>query len=237
MINPALPWTYNLEEAIHLQESLRQRLVLSWDNRPVNVLAGVDFSYTASSTIRASIAMFSYPDLAHQQAVVGEAPQTFPYISGLLAYRVGPAILAAWEKLKYKPDVLLIHGHGVAHPRGVGLASHIGLWINTPTIGVAKTRLYGQQTEIGSNVGDWSDLFDENDPNNIIGAVLRTRGECKPIYVSAGHLIDLPHAIEFVLASCRGCRMPEPLRLAHHAAVVYQTAKIKNLSLQHDTRI
>jgi deoxyribonuclease V len=222
MLNNALTWTYNIQEAIQLQESLRQRLVLAWDGRLVNVIAGVDFIYSGSSTVRAGIALFSYPDLAHIHAVVGEAPQTFPYISGLLAFRVGPAILAAWEKLKQIPDVLLVHGHGIAHPRGVGLASHIGLWINTPTIGVAKTRLYGLQTEIGPHMGDWTELIDESDPNNVIGAVLRTREDCKPIYGSAGHLIDLAHSIQFVQASCRGCRMPEPLRSARHAAVTYK---------------
>jgi deoxyribonuclease V len=227
MINTAVPWTYNLEEAIQLQESLRHRLVLTWDNRPVSVIAGVDFSYT-TDTIRAGIAMFSYPGLVRLQEVVGEAPQTFPYISGLLAYRVGPAILSAWEKLKHKPDVVLVHGHGIAHPRGVGLASHIGLWINTPAIGVAKTRLYGLQTEIGYKVGDRANLLDEDDTKNVIGAVLRTREDCKPIYVSAGHMVDLAHSIEFVLASCQGCRMPEPLRAAHHATVTYKSSMVKN---------
>ncbi len=217
MINTAVPWTYDLDEAIRLQESLRYRLALSWDNRPVNTIAGVDFTYTAGA-IRAGIAVFSYPNLSRLQAVVGEAPQAFPYISGLLAYRVGPAILSAWEKLKHKPDVLLVHGHGIAHPRGVGLASHIGLWINTPTIGAAKTRLYGLQAAAGENVGDWALLANEGDPQKVIGAVLRTRPDCRPIYVSAGHLVDLPHAIEFVLATCQGCRMPEPLRAAHQAA-------------------
>jgi deoxyribonuclease V len=228
MINTAVPWTYNLEEAIQLQESLRQRLVLAWDGRPVKIIAGVDFYDTGSSTIRAGIALFSYPDLVRLQTVIGEAPQTFPYISGLLAYRVGPAILSAWEKLKDNPDVVLVHGHGIAHPRGVGLASHLGLWINTPTIGVAKTRLYGQQIQIGSTVGDQASLLDEHDTQHVIGAVLRTRVNCKPVYVSAGHLIDLHHSIEITLASCRGCRMPEPIRAAQHVTVTYKNSQVKN---------
>ena len=209
----ALPWTYDFDQAIHLQESLRQRLVLTWDSRPVNIIAGIDFNYTPS-TVLAGIALFSYPEMTHLQEVVGQAPLTFPYSSGLLAYRVGPAILSAWEKLKPKPDVVLVHGHGIAHPRGVGLASHIGLWTNTPSIGVAKTRLYGQQAETGSKVGDWSEL--------------RTREGCKPVYVSPGHLVDIRHAMEFTLASSRDCRMPEPVRAAHHAAVTYKNVVAKN---------
>jgi deoxyribonuclease V len=221
MINTALPWTYNLEQAIQLQESLRERLVLTWDSRPVNIIAGIDFNYT-SSTVRAGIALFSYPELTHLQQVVGQAPQTFPYISGLLAYRVGPAILSAWEKLKLKPDVVLVHGHGIAHPRGIGLASHIGLWTNTPTIGVAKTRLYGRQAVTGLKVGDWTELRDETESNQLIGVTLCTRDSCKPVYVSPGHLIDIQHAMEFTLASSSDCRMPEPVRAAHHAAVTYK---------------
>lgn len=227
MINTASPWTYNLEQAIQLQEDLRNRLVLTWDSRPVNVIAGIDFSYTPS-TVRAGIALFSYSEMTHLQQVVGQAPQTFPYISGLLAYRVGPAILSAWEKLKLKPDVVLVHGHGIAHPRGIGLASHIGLWTNTPAIGVAKTRLYGQQVETGPKVGDWAELRDETGSKQVIGVTLRTREGCKPVYVSPGHLVDIQHAIEFTLASSRDCRMPEPVRAAHHAAVVYKNGAAKN---------
>ena len=227
MINTALPLTYNVEQAIQLQENLRNRLVLTWDSRPVNIIAGIDFSYTPS-TVRASIALFSYPEMTHLRQVVGQAPQTFPYISGLLAYRVGPAILSAWEKLKLKPDIVLVHGHGIAHPRGIGLASHIGLLTNTPTIGVAKKRLYGQQVETGSKVGDWAELCDEIESKQVIGVTLRTREGCKPVFVSPGHLIDIQHAIEFILASTKDYRMPEPVRAARHAAVTYKYGVVKN---------
>jgi len=176
-------------------------------------VAGIDFTYS-EAIVQAAISIFRYPALTHQTTVTGQVPEGFPYIPGLLAFRVGPAILKAWERLKLTPDLILIHGHGTAHPRSLGLASHVGLWLNLPTIGVAKTRLYGNHAEVGHQVGDWSELWDEKKPRHPIGAALRTQLDAKPIYVSPGHLIDLQHSIEFVLACCRNTRMPAPLRLA-----------------------
>jgi len=210
-------WTLDPDEAIRLQQNLRQRLVLTWDDRPVITIGGVDVRYTDDS-VGAAIAVFQYPGLALVGAVTADAPLIFPYIPGLLVFRIGPAILAAWEQLLLKPDLLLFHGHGIAHPRGMGLASHMGIWLNTPSIGVAKTRLYGCQSDVGLNSGEWSVLFDESDPNQVIGSLLRTRLNTRPVYVSAGHLIDLQHSIAFVLACCRDHRMPEPLRSAHTTA-------------------
>lgn len=225
-INTISPWTYDLDQAIRVQENLRQHLQLSWEDRPVNTLAGINVSYT-QDTIRAAIAVLRFPELTNLITVNVEAPLAFPYVAGLLVFREGPAILAAWEKLKLKPDLLLIHGHGIAHPRGIGLASHIGLWLNLPTIGIAKTRLYGTHAEVGPQMGDWSELLDEKEPGLVMGAVLRTCESARPIYVSPGHLIDLEHAIAFVLACTRGCRMPEPLRAAHQAAAKYNQKSYK----------
>ena len=216
-VDTVFPWTYDIDEAIQLQNDLRGRLVLTWNDRPVNTIAGIDVSYSGVS-VRAAIAIFRYPNLTRLRTITGEAPQGFPYHPGLLAFRVGPAILTAWEKLTLKPDLILIHGHGIAHPRGLGLASHVGLWLNLPTIGIAKTRLYGSHTEAGPNKGEWSELLDEDDPQRLIGAVLRTQVDTKPVYVSPGHLIDLPRSISFVLACCREYRMPEPIRTAHNVA-------------------
>jgi len=211
---PALhPWTTNPEEAIRIQDGLRNKLITDWDGRSAYEVGGIDLSYTQASAT-AAIAVFSYPHLVQLEMAVGEAPLVFPYIPGLLAFRVIPAILVAWEKLTHKPDLLLVHGHGIAHPRGLGLASHLGLWLNLPSIGVAKTRLYGNANEVGQNKGDWSELLDESDARHSIGAVLRTRLNALPVYVSPGHMIDLPHAIEFVLSCCAGYRMPEPIRYA-----------------------
>ncbi len=211
-INATLPWIYDLDEATRLQEHLSKRLSLTWDNRPVTTIAGIVVSYSGAM-IQASINVYRYPELTRLANVTGQAPETFPYIPGLLAFRVGPAILDAWERMKLTPDLVMIHGHGIAHPRGFGLASHVGLWLNLPTIGIAKTRLYGAYAEVGAQVGDWSELWDEKISNHLIGAVLRTQRDAKPIYISPGHLIDLPHSIEFVLACSRAHRLPDPLAL------------------------
>jgi deoxyribonuclease V len=124
--------------------------------------------------------------------------------------------LAAWSQLQNKPDLLMFDGQGIAHPRGVGIASHMGLWLEHPTIGVAKSRLYGLHGEVGTKRGDRADLLDKN--GNLIGAVLRTREKTNPLYISPGHLMDVPHAVEFVVACCAGYRLPEPTRWAHKVA-------------------
>jgi len=212
---PALHlWTIDPEEAIRIQDGLRSQLILEWDGRLVHAVGGIDLGYTQTSAI-ATIAVFSYPHLAQLEVAAGEAPLVFPYIPGLLAFRVIPAILVAWEMLSQKPDLLLVHGHGIAHPRRLGLASHLGLWLNLPSIGIAKSRLYGRANEVGQNKGNWSELLDESDESHTIGALVRTRLHAQPVYVSPGHRIDLPNAIEFVLSCSCGYRMPEPIRYAH----------------------
>jgi deoxyribonuclease V len=216
-ITTSLPWTYDLNQAIYLQQSLSKRVSLTWEDRRVQTVAGIDVRVTGFM-VHAAVSVLCFPELTHITTVTGEAPAGFPYIPGMLAFQVGPAILEAWEKLKLTPDLVMIHGHGIAHPHRFGLASHIGLWLNLPTIGVAKTRLYGKYIEVGSHAGAWSEINDEHDRRHIIGAVLRTQSDVKPVYVSPGHLIDLPHSIEFVLAGCRTYRMPEPLRRAHETA-------------------
>ncbi len=217
IFNDALPWTYDLDQATRLQENLSKRLRLTWDGREVSSVAGID-TYDDGDTIHAAIAVYHYPRLTHISTVTATAPQAFPYLSGMLAFRIGPAILDAWEKLKLTPDLVIMHGQGVAHPRGLGLASHVGLWLNIPTIGIAKTRLYGKYDEVGPKTGDWSAVLDERRQDQTIGAALRTRPDTKPVFVSAGHLIDLEHSIEFTLACCKDNRMPEPVRAAFQVA-------------------
>ena len=157
-----------------------------------------------------------YLDLTPLESVTVEVPLVFPYIPGLLSFREGPAILAAWDKLTIKPDLLMFDGQGIAHPRGIGIASQIGLWLEKPTIGVAKSRLFGKHDPVGPQRGDRAALIDNH--GNTIGAVLRTREKTNPLYVSPGHLIDVEHAVELVLACCTGYRLPEPTRWAHKVA-------------------
>lgn len=217
MINTSLdPWTLDPEEAIRLQSELREKLVLAWDGREVNMIGGVAVHEIGSLAV-AAITVFRYPDLAPISTYIGEAPAAFPYIPGLLVYRVGPAILNAWQKVTDIPDLLLVQAHGIAHPRGMGLASHVGLWLNVPTIGVAKTLLYGCESNVNEKAGDWTALLDEHNSRRVIGAVLHTCESAKPVYVSAGHLIDLQNSIAFVLACCRDHRLPEPIRSSQQA--------------------
>ena len=209
------PWDLSPEEAARVQSDLRERLILRWTGRPVTTIGGVDVSIQVEAA-RAAIVVLRYPDLTPLQGVTADAPLVFPYIPGLLAFREGPAVLAAWEKLYDRPDLLMFDGQGIAHPRGIGIASHMGLWLERPTIGAAKSRLYGRHMEVGPNRGDRADLLDKRGTS--IGTVLRTRASANPIYVSPGHLIDVQHATEFVLACTTSYRLPEPTRWAHRVA-------------------
>jgi deoxyribonuclease V len=208
-------WDLSPEEAIRVQNEMRERLILKWDGRPVHTVGGVDISIQAEVT-RAAIVVIRYPDLATLDAVTADAPLVFPYVPGLLAFREGPAVLAAWERLRDKPDILMFDGQGIAHPRGVGIASHMGVWLERPTIGVAKSRLYGKHDEVGPHHGDHADLIDKN--GNIIGTVLRSKERSNPLYISPGHLMDVRHATEYVIACLAGYRLPEPTRWAHKVA-------------------
>ncbi len=209
------PWNLEPSEAAQIQKDLREQLVLTWDNRPVTSIGGVDVSIKPE-TARAAIVVIRFPDLTPIEGVTADVPLVFPYIPGLLSFREGPAVLAAWEKLKHKPDLLMFDGQGIAHPRGMGIASQMGLWLERPTIGVAKSRLYGTHEEVGPNRGDQVKLLDRK--GNLIGTVMRLREKTNPLYISPGHLIDVKHATDFVLACAAGYRLPEPSRWAHKVA-------------------
>ena len=215
MVTKLHNWNLTPEEAIRVQKEFRERLVLRWDDRPVSSIGGVDVSIKSEFT-RAAIVVLSYPELTPIEAAVEDAPLVFPYIPGLLAFREGPAVLVAWQKLQSKPDLLMFDGQGIAHPRGIGIASLMGLWLERPTIGVAKSRLYGLHSEVGPARGDRVDLLDKN--TNVIGSVLRTREKTNPLYISPGHLMDVEHATQFVIRCLAGYRLPEPTRWAHKVA-------------------
>jgi deoxyribonuclease V len=210
-------WDLTPGQAIEAQSRLRERLVLAWDGREVATVGGVDVSVKEDRSC-AAIVVLGYPDLLPLDAATAEQPVSFPYVPGLLAFREGPAVLAVWEQLEGKPDLLLFDGQGIAHPRGIGLAAHMGLWLGRPSIGVAKSRLYGYHVEPGPVRGDGAELCDNRDPSSVIGCVLRTRTNVKPVYVSPGHLIDLAYALEVVLKCCTRYRLPEPIRWAHRVA-------------------
>jgi deoxyribonuclease V len=200
---------------MRVQKEMRERLLLEWDGRPVHTIGGVDVSIQPEAA-RAAIVVIRFPELVPLEAAIADAPLVFPYVPGLLAFREGPAVLAAWELLQNKPDLLMFDGQGIAHPRGLGIASHMGLWLERPTIGVAKSRLYGKHQEVGPRHGDLADLIDRD--GIVMGTVLRTKERTNPLYLSPGNRMDVQHATEFVLACLAGYRLPEPTRWAHKVA-------------------
>ena len=163
----------------------------------------------------AAVVVLGYPGLELVEVSVIRGEVDFPYVPGLLSFREAPLILRACQGLSATPDLVLVDGQGIAHPRRIGLASHLGLFLNTPTVGCAKSRLCGSHDVPGDERGDSADLVDGEET---IGAVVRTKSGTKPVYVSVGHRIDLPGAVHWVLECCRGYRLPEPVRLAHQAA-------------------
>lgn len=206
-------WDMGYREAAAIQDRLRGRLVRRGAPRNVRTVAGADVSYERSDNrFYAAVVVLSFPELeivaeAHAQAVA-----TFPYIPGLLTFREGPILTRAFENLKTRPDLVIFDGQGIAHPRGFGLAAHMGLLIDVPSVGCAKTRLCGEHVEPAEAVGSRSELRYKG---KTVGLVVRTRRNVKPVFVSVGHRISLKSAAEWVLKTCRGYRLPEPTRRAH----------------------
>ncbi len=205
-----MEWPRETDEAKLLQRELKERLVITpLEQRPRHI-AGVDAAFSGDKVF-ASACLFSYPVLEPIEDESAVEDTTFPYIPGFLAFREGRAIMRAIKGLRKKPDVLIVDGHGIAHPRGLGIASHLGILLDMPAIGCAKSRLIGKFEEPGQSKGDWSNLEYNGE---IIGAVLRTRSDVKPLFVSPGHRIDLAGSIEIVMNCAVKYRGPEPLRRA-----------------------
>jgi deoxyribonuclease V len=209
-------WNVSTLEARGIQEKLASRVSRECRLKEPRLVAGVDISVNRfSKTGRGAVVVLSYPTLEIMEISTVTDSVTFPYVPGLLTFREAPLLLAAFEKLKNIPDLILVDGQGIAHPRRIGLASHLGVVLNIPTIGCAKSRLCGEHDMPGMKAGSYTELEDRGE---VIGAVLRTRDGVKPVYVSIGHMVDLPSAVRWVGACCRGYRLPEPTRLAHQAA-------------------
>ncbi len=211
---PSHRWDVTTAEARAIQERLRSRVVRRGKPRKVRHVAGVDVSVRGDRAI-AAIVVLRIDDLQIVEVALERQRVPFPYVPGLLSFRECPSILAAIKKLTVQPDLLMIDGQGIAHPRRFGLASHLGVLLDRPTIGCAKSRYIGTHDEPDLQAGCYTDLFDGEE---LIGAVMRTRTDVKPLYISVGHKIDLPTALDFVLDCCAGYRLPEPTRLAHQAA-------------------
>lgn len=202
--------------AREIQMDLSSRVVREGKIVSPRLVAGVDISVNRwAKTGTGAIVLLSFPELELVEVRVVTDRLEFPYVPGLLTFREAPLIMAAWEKLQLRPDVIIVDGQGIAHPRRIGLASHLGLLLDVPTIGCAKSRLIGEYDEPDTSAGSFSELRDNDD---IIGVALRTRDDVKPLFVSIGHRLDLSEAVRLVLACCRGYRLPEPSKLAHQAA-------------------
>lgn len=208
------PWDLDPPAAIALQRELAAKVIRKTAFGPVTTIAGVDASYR-DGIARAAIVVFSFPRLDIVEYVTTERPVEYPYVPGLLSFREAPAILDALEKLPLTPELLIFDGHGIAHPRRLGIASHIGLLVDKPSIGCAKQRLVGQYDEPARERGSYAYLHDNGE---VIGAVVRTRTGVKPVFVSTGHRISLDAAIDVVLVCGRGYRLPEPIRWADRIA-------------------
>ncbi|MEB3282547.1 MAG: deoxyribonuclease V [Lyngbya sp.] len=209
-------WPETAEEAIPIQEQLKSRVVTTDQLESIQYVAGVDVGFLDNYTIsQAAVAVLSFPDLQLQEQAITQRRTTFPYIPGFLSFREVPVILDALEKLTITPDLIICDGQGIAHPKRFGLACHLGVLINLPTIGAAKSRLIGTHQELPAEKGNWKPLIDRGE---VIGAVLRSRTNVKPLYVSPGHRISLETAINYVLQCTPKYRLPETTRWADRLA-------------------
>jgi deoxyribonuclease V len=207
------PWDVPFEKAIEIQKRLRRLLTLSPLPGAVTHVAGLDVAFSKTSGhMWGGAVILTFPELVKKEEIRVKAKMRFPYIPGLLSFREIPVLLEVIMRLKIDPDIFLCDGQGTAHPRGLGLASHLGLWIDRPTIGCAKTALVGAFPAVGDRKGDWVYLHHHG---RVVGAVLRTRAKVKPVFVSPGNRITLSESVNIVLRCCLKWRIPEPIRQAH----------------------
>jgi deoxyribonuclease V len=211
-------WDVSPAEAVALQKELRGRVTREDSLGALLHVAGIDVGFEAGGTVtRAAVAVLSFPALTLCDHALARRPTSFPYVPGLLSFREIPAVLDALERIRLTPELLLCDGQGIAHPRRFGIACHLGVLTNLPSIGVAKSRLLGRHEPVPDRRGAWTPLHDDGE---CIGAVLRTREHVKPVYVSVGHRLSLPTAIDLVLRCTPRFRLPETTRLAHRLASV-----------------
>lgn len=225
-------WDLSPAEAVALQRELGPQTaeIPLPKGAPTRLIAGVDVSSTRFDRILTAgcIVWDSETGAIVDQAAV-KMEGTYPYIPGLLSFREIPVLLEALKKITVVPDLFFVDGQGRAHPRRMGIAAHLGLLLDRPTIGVGKSRLTGTFSDVGPNAGDQSALMDDDEQ---IGVVLRTKAKCKPLFISVGHNIDLASAVQLVMRSLRGYRLPEPTRLAHNYVNAVRTGDVTHLSSQ-----
>lgn len=212
-----LLWPTDPADALAVQEEVRRRVIAAGSPHPAHI-AGLDAAYSADGgTVFGAGVVLACPSLRFVEGATATVPATFPYIPGLFAFREGPALIAALDRLTCRPGLLMVHGHGIAHPRRCGIASHIGVVTGIPSIGVADTLLCGEAEEPGASRGATALVMEKGE---VIGCAVRTAAAKRPVYVSPGHLIDLAGAVRTALQTSPLFRTPEPLRAAHRLAVI-----------------
>jgi len=215
-MNPLHSWNVSVGEAIRIQEALKDRIILKKTFSKITTIGGGDAAYSKNGNLLfGAIVVLSFPEMEVVDIATADGKTLFHYIPGLLSFREGPILVKTFQKLRLKPDVIIFDGQGIAHPRGMGLASHMGLWFDLPSIGCAKTSLVGEFVFPGPLRGSVEWIRREGKK---VGAVLRTRDSVKPLFISPGHRIDFATSNQLILESCKGFRFPEPLRKAHQLA-------------------
>lgn len=219
-------WHISPTQAGALQREMAAEVVY---NRPIDLsavrlVAGVDVSVKPDAAgvamSQAAVVVLSFPDLTVVETALAAMPTPFPYIPGLLSFREGPVLETAFSRLKSEPDVFIFDGMGRAHPRRIGIATHMGLWLQKPTVGCGKTLLTGRFETPPDERGGYSELVDKGE---VIGVVLRTRAGVKPVFISVGHLADLTTSVDLVMRCTSKYRLPDPIRAAHNAAGQFET--------------
>jgi deoxyribonuclease V len=205
-------WDLNITESKKLQEKLALEVNRQKLENPPEIIAGTDCGINLkTNTICLTVVLFKFPSLEQIEMKSHCMALTFPYVPGLLSFRELPVILESFKKLTKTPDVIFVDGQGISHPRRLGLASHLGLWLNVPTIGCAKSILIGKYENLSVKKGNFAYLKDKKE---ILGAAVRTKDNCLPVIISIGHKIDLKSAVNLTLKCCDGYRIPKPTRIA-----------------------
>jgi deoxyribonuclease V len=218
-------WDVTPAEAIAIQKELRNKVQIQSFTKPIKTIAGVDVSLERFGTeLFAGIVVLSYPEMEIVDYAVTKVDVTFPYVPGLLSFREIPGLLECFKKLNTKPDVVMVDGQGIAHPRRLGIAAHLGLFLGIPTIGVAKSRLYGVGDE-PIEPGDTVSLVDPK-TDETIGMMLKVKARAKPIIISPGNNMDVESALRITLQTLRGYRLPEPTRQAHLLVNKFRTGEL-----------
>lgn len=219
--------TISIPEATQIQLELKGKITLLPLTKEIKTIGGADISFNKYSTeVYAGIVLLTYPELKPLSRALVKVSVHFPYVPGYLAFREVPALLEAWHLLPEKPDVLVVDGHGIAHPRGLGIASHFGALTDQATIGCAKKILYGRSSEPATEAGSATPIYDKK-KDSPIGWTFRSKTNVKPLFVSPGNHLNLDDSLTIIRACMGRYRMPEPTRLAHNTVNLFRTGQLE----------